>query len=81
MKKIRVLRVMTKIKLISTEDGKESVELHQSKEGAYVLRIYVQRYDFEEEVYYEVRVTPDPAGLFGDANSATQEAKLLLGLE
>lgn len=72
---------MTKINRISTEDGKESVEIHQSQEGAYVLQKYVQKYDSEEEVYYEVRVTPDPAGFFGDAASATQEAKVLLGLE
>jgi len=72
---------MAKIKRISTKDGKKSVEIHQSQEGAYVLQKYVQKYDSEEEVYYEVRATPDPVGLFGDIDSATQEAKVLLGLE
>lgn len=72
---------MTKIKRISTEDDKESVEIHQSQEGVFILQKYIQKYDSEEEVYYEVRVTPDPAGLFGDVDSATQEAKVLLGLE
>lgn len=72
---------MTKIKRISTEGGKESVEIHQSQDGVFVLQKYVQKYDPEEEVHYEVRVTPDPAGLFGDLDSATQEAKVLLGVD
>ena len=72
---------MTKIKRISTENDRESIEIHQSNDGLFVLQKYVQKYDSEEEVYYEVRVTPDPAGLFGDVDSATQEARVLLGLE
>lgn len=37
---------MAKIKRISTEDGKECIEIHQSQEGAYVLQKYVQKYDY-----------------------------------
>lgn len=72
---------MTKIKRISTQDNKASVEIHQSKDGTFVLQKFIQKYDSEEEVYYEVRVTPDPAGFFGDLGSATQEARILLGLK
>ena len=72
---------MTKIKRFSKEDDKVSIEIHESEEGSFVLQKYVQKYDAEEEVFYEVRLTPDPAGLFGDIDSATQEAKVLLGLK
>ncbi|MEM0515685.1 hypothetical protein WCN91_09735 [Pseudoalteromonas sp. YIC-827] len=72
---------MVKIKRFSTEDDKVSIEIYLSQEGSFVLQKFVQKYDSEEEVFYEVRVTPDPAGLFGDIDSATQEAKALIGLE
>jgi len=46
----------------------------------YILQKYVQKYDSEEEVFYEVRITPDPAGLFSDIETATKEANVILGL-
>lgn len=72
---------MTNIKRISGEDKKTIIEIHQRTDGMYMLQKYVQKYDSEEEVFYEVRMTPDPAGLFGDIESATKEAKVILGLK
>jgi len=74
-------RAMTKIKRISAKDKKISIEIHQSKDGYFALQKYVQKYDSEEDVFYEVRMRPDPSSLFGDIESATEEARLLLGLE
>jgi hypothetical protein len=71
---------MANVKRISTEDKSTSVEIHQRADGMYTLQKYVQKYDFEEEVFYEVRMTPDPAGLFSDIETATKEAKVILGL-
>jgi uncharacterized protein YpmS len=65
---------------ISTENGAVSFEIHESKEGFFVLQKYIQKYD-SEEVFYKVRVTPDSAGLFGDIESASNAAKELLELE
>lgn len=72
---------MTKIKRISAEDNKTSIEIHNRTDGTFILQKYAQKYDSEEDVYYEVRMTPDPVGLFGDFSSATKEAKAILGLK
>ena len=72
---------MKKVRRISTEDQKTSIEIHESNNGTYVFQKYAKKYDTEEDVYYEVRITPDPSGIYGDIESATKEAKLLLSLE
>ena len=71
---------MTNAKRISAGDKKTSIEIHQRTDGMYILQKYVQKYDSEEEVFYEVRITPDPAGLFSDIETATKEANVILGL-
>jgi hypothetical protein len=72
---------MKKLKRITSKNQKTSIEIYESREGIYVLQKYVKKYDLEEDVFYEVRMKPDPSGSYGDVDLAEQEAKLLLGLE
>ncbi len=71
---------MKKIERISSPCGKKAIEIVKNDNGSYSLLKFVCKYDLEEEVSYEIREYPDPSGMFGDLESAIQEAKYLLGV-
>jgi len=71
---------MEKIQRIQSSCGKQIIEVVRDSDGSYLLHKFVRKYDSEEEKAYEIRERPDPAGRFGDFESAAKEAKYLIGL-
>jgi hypothetical protein len=70
---------MEKMDRIFSGDGARFIDVMQSKDGSYLLRKFVRKYDPDEERTYEVRELPDPAGRYGDVDAAVAEARRLLG--
>jgi len=71
---------MEKIERIFSGCGKRIIEVVRDSDGSYLLHKFIRKYDSEEEKSYEIREFPDPAGRFGDFDSAVREAKDLLGI-
>ncbi|MBV1882729.1 MAG: hypothetical protein KUG82_13910 [Pseudomonadales bacterium] len=69
---------MEKIERVSSVCGMRIIEITRDGDGSYLLRKFVRKYDAEEEKLYEIREYPDPAGRFGDFESAIQEARDIL---
>ncbi|KZN68263.1 hypothetical protein N473_07505 [Pseudoalteromonas luteoviolacea CPMOR-1] len=71
---------MKTVKRISSESEGICIQIKQSADGTYNLEKYLSKYDPEEEVSYEVKVTPNPSGIFDTLESAEEEAKRVLDL-
>ncbi len=71
---------MEKVQRIQSDTGKQIIEIMRDSDGSYLLYKILSKYDDEEGKAYEVREHPDPAGRFGEVESAVKEARYLLGL-
>ena len=65
---------------VTSADGNTSIEVVKRADGNFSLKMFALRYDSEEEVHYEVRVMPDPGGIFGGIDLAVEEAQRLISL-
>ena len=66
---------------IESKDGKRIVEILREKDGSFVLRKRLRKYDCEEDRWYEIGERPDPSGRFANREIAIAEAKAILGLK
>jgi hypothetical protein len=69
---------MKKLKRILSKNENRFIDVIQEESGSYSLHQFVRKYDAEEEQSYEIRVLPDPAGKFGELDTAILEAKRIL---
>lgn len=67
------------VERVFSRSGEKIIEVVQDDDASYVLHKFVRKYDAEEEIFYEVREFPNPAGRYGDFSSAVEEAKRILG--
>lgn len=66
---------MNVLKRIVSDDKRVIIDVVESSSGGFELHQYSNKYDPEEEVFYEVRVLPGPSSKFGDLESAVIEAQ------
>ena len=66
------------VKEIISDKKKCRINIVQKPTGYFELHKYVERYDDEEEVYYEIREMPNPQGIFDNLDVATEEAERIL---
>ncbi|WDE11753.1 hypothetical protein [Thalassomonas haliotis] len=71
---------MAELKRIFSINEKSFINVTESEDGIYELQQFIEKYDSEEEVYYEVRVLPGPTGKYGDLEAAISEAERLMRL-
>ncbi len=67
-----------KIEKIISHDGNKAIQVTENSVGSFELHLFHKKYDSEEDVTYEVRVTPNPSGLFGNLEEALDEAKRII---
>ncbi|MEM9103699.1 MAG: hypothetical protein AAGB12_15425 [Pseudomonadota bacterium] len=80
MGNVLVKRNMNEIERVSSESGNQFIDIVQADDGSYMLHQFVRKFDPEEEQYYVIRISPDPAGKFGDLTVAFSEAKKIMAL-
>ena len=66
------------VKEIISDEKKCRIGIVQKSTSYFELHKYVERYDEEEEVHYEIREMPNPQGIFADLEAAIEEAERIL---
>ena len=69
---------MKTIEIISSECGKEIIEIIQKSDGSFYMEKYLREYDEEERCYYTIKSLPSPDGIFSNKSNAILEAKRIL---
>ncbi len=69
---------MTKLKRIVSKNNKKFIDVIKSENGFYELQQYIKKFDPEEESDYEIRELPGPTGIYGDLDTAINEAERLM---
>lgn len=69
---------MKKIRRIHSNSKEKTIDIIKDDSGAYFLQEFACKYDPEEEVMYEVRVSSIQNGKYGDLDNALKEAKRIL---
>lgn len=71
---------MTTVERVYSDIQDKRIDVVETSDGVFELFLFSKKFDVEEDVSYEVRVYPNPAGKFGDLSTAIDEAKRLIRL-
>jgi hypothetical protein len=70
---------MKKVSTITAKNGKKFIEIFESNNSIFTFKMFVVRYDDEEDVEYTIECdSADLSSKFGDLASAEEEAKRLM---
>tara|TARA_Y100000310_G_scaffold247516_1_gene253118 strand:+ start:1858 stop:2082 length:225 start_codon:yes stop_codon:yes gene_type:complete len=71
---------MTTVERVYCDIQDKRIDVVETSDGVFELFLFSKKFDVEENVSYEIRVYPNPAGKFGDLSTAIDEAKRLIRL-